>query len=220
MAAALLVVPGARRRVAVGRPARAASPRVAQLPAGGAAMAAVGLRLAGARVADPGGRPAVGVGHERQQHLVADPRLQRPRPAVRPGRRAGRRRRWPGGGGGGGGGVFGGDAGPLRLLNESARRAGRLAAGLRARRAASRCSSSTRLRRADAAHRLADRGRRLVRSRPPWPSASAEGIFHPYYVVAARAVHGGSWSAPASACCCAAGVPARIARPARRSPRA
>ena len=76
-----------RRGVAVGRAAR---------PAGGGAPARAGRRgdgrrragLAGAGVADPGLGPAVDLGHERQQHLVADLRLQRPRPA---GRAAGRR---------------------------------------------------------------------------------------------------------------------------------
>ena len=48
--------------------------------------------LAGARVADPGRRPPVDLRHRRQLDLVADPRLQRPRPAGRAERRAGRRR--------------------------------------------------------------------------------------------------------------------------------
>ncbi len=50
-------------------------------------------RMAGARRADAGGRPAVDLGHERQQHLLADLRIQRPRPRRRPGGRSGRDRR-------------------------------------------------------------------------------------------------------------------------------
>ena len=63
-----------------------------------------GRRLAAAAGADAVGRPAVGVGHRGQQHLVADLRLQRARPAggpVRRARRHGRRSRAaavPGGG--------------------------------------------------------------------------------------------------------------------------
>ena len=48
--------------------------------------------------AHAGVRPAVDLGHRGQLDLVADPRLQRPRPADRPGRRPGRRRRGGGGG--------------------------------------------------------------------------------------------------------------------------
>ena len=66
---------------------------VRSLAAGGAAMAAVGLAWPLLIWLTPGRRPAVGLGHERQQHLVADLRLQRPRPALRPGRRPGWRRR-------------------------------------------------------------------------------------------------------------------------------
>ena len=55
MAAALIVVPGHRRGVAVGRAARARTAAVRQLLAGGAAMAVVGRRVAGARC---GSRPA------------------------------------------------------------------------------------------------------------------------------------------------------------------
>ena len=66
-----------------------------------------------------------------------------------------------GGGGPGGGTTFGGASGPLRLLNEGARRAGRLAAGLRRRR-----DHRPRRRHAPAAlgrpHRLAGRHRRRV----------------------------------------------------------
>ena len=83
-----------------------------QLLAGGAAMVRRRRRVAAARRADAGGRPPVDLRHERQQHLVADLRLQRPRPRRRPDRRARRR-----GGGGGGGSLFGGATGPLRLLN-------------------------------------------------------------------------------------------------------
>ena len=128
----------------------------------------------------PGGRPAVGVGHERQQHLVADPRLQRPRPAVRPGRRAGGG--GAGGGAAGGGGVFGGDAGRAAAAQREPRRAGRLAARLRASSRGSALLVATRLRRADARTGWLDRRRRRRSRRSPWRSARPQGIFHPYYV--------------------------------------
>ena len=78
-------------------------------------------RLAGARGAHAGGRPAVDIGNERQQHPLADLRLQRPRPRRRPvgraGRRAGQHVRWRAR-----------SAAPAQL---GARRTGRLAARLR-----------------------------------------------------------------------------------------
>ena len=88
------------RRVAVGRAARPAARRSRQLLAGGAAMVVGRLAWPLLVLAHARGRPALGLRHERQQHLVADLRLQRPRPARRPGRRpagvgggrAGRRR--------------------------------------------------------------------------------------------------------------------------------
>ncbi len=88
--------PGHRRGVAVGRTARARSQRCASSRSGGVAMLVVGLAWPRARVADAGGRPPVDLRHERQQRLVADPRLQRARPAVRAERRTRRRHRWPG----------------------------------------------------------------------------------------------------------------------------
>ncbi len=66
MAAALLVVPAiAAAWMWVAPRGRLAAVR--QLLAGGAAMVVVGRRLAAAHGAHPGGRPAVGLGHERQQ---------------------------------------------------------------------------------------------------------------------------------------------------------
>ena len=70
------------------------------------------LRLAAARDADPGRRPALDLRHRRQQHLVADLRLQRPRPGRRPDRRPGwRGRRRARRRGGFGGNLFGGATG-------------------------------------------------------------------------------------------------------------
>ena len=145
---------GHRRGVAVDRPARAArrpAPAAGRRRGDGRGRG----RVAAADRAHAGGGPAVGVGHERQQHRLADLRLQRPRPPQRPGgwpagvrRRRGRRRRpvrrpaWR--------------AAAARLL---ARRAGRLAARLRARRRPrhrGREPPAARRR----AHRLADRRRR------------------------------------------------------------
>ena len=118
-----------RRGVAVGRAARPLA-AVRQLLAGGAAMVVVGVAWPLLMALTPGRRPPVDLGHERQQHLVADLRLQRPRPARRPGRRAGRDgRRRPGGGGGGG--VFGGSTGRAAPARREPRRPGRLAARLR-----------------------------------------------------------------------------------------
>ena len=92
MGAALLVVPAlAAAYLWVAPRGRLAALR--QLLAGGAAMVVVGGAWPLLMCADAGRRPPVDLGHERQQHLVADLRLQRPRPARRPGRRAGRRRR-------------------------------------------------------------------------------------------------------------------------------
>ena len=109
--------------------------------------------LAAPDVAHSGGRPPVDLGHERQQHLVADPRLQRPRPPVRPGRRTrrhGRRRH-----------DVRRRARPAATAQRGARRPGRLAARGRARRRrrAARAHAPEADRRA---HRLADRGRRHV----------------------------------------------------------
>ena len=109
--------------------------------------------LAAPHVADSGGRPPVDLRHERQQHLVADPRLQRPRPPVRAGRRTrrhGRRRHH-----------VRRRARPAATAQRGARRAGRLAARGRARRRrrAARAHPTEAGRRA---HRLADRGRRHV----------------------------------------------------------
>ena len=88
MLVALVVVPGIVARLAVdvaprGR-LRGAAP-AARRRRGDAARR---RRLAGAGRADSGGRPAVDLGHERQQHPVADLRIQRPRPRRRTGRRS------------------------------------------------------------------------------------------------------------------------------------
>ncbi len=81
---------GHRGRLAVGRAAR--PPRGGQAAARGRRRhGGRGLRLAAARHAHARRGPSLDLGHERQQRLVADLRLQRPRPA----RRAGRRSRGP-----------------------------------------------------------------------------------------------------------------------------
>ena len=95
MAAALLVVPAiAAAWMWVAPRGRLAALR--QLLAGGAAMVVVGGAWPLLMALTPAVRPAVGVGHERQQHLVPDPRLQRARATLRPERWTGRRDRRPG----------------------------------------------------------------------------------------------------------------------------
>ena len=97
MAAALLVVPGLVAAWLWVAP-KGRITAVKQLLAGGAAMAAVGLAWPMLMWLTPASDASVHLGHGRQLDLVADPRLQRPRPPVRPERRAGwrhgRRRRW------------------------------------------------------------------------------------------------------------------------------
>ena len=163
MGAALLVVPGDRRGVAVGRAARPARRACASCWPAARRWSSSGCAWPVLVWLTPAADRPVDLGHERQQHLVADLRLQRPRPARRPGRRpaaaaaaARRRRRRP----------FGGATGAAAAAQRGARRPGRLAARLRARRR----RRAGRRRRAcgarDAAHRLADRRRRRV-PRPP-----------------------------------------------------
>ena len=168
MAAALLVVPGDRRRLAVGRPARAR--RRGRAAAGRRRGDDGGRpRLADADLAHARRRPAVGVRHQRQQRLVADPRLQRPRPPVRPGRRT--RAAAAARAAVAAAAVFGGEPGVLRLLNESlGGQAGwllgvALVGGIAV-------LAVTRLRRARPPHGLAARRRRRVRRRPPSRSAA------------------------------------------------
>ena len=110
MGAALLVVPA----LAVAWLWAAPRDRVRGLLGGGRGDGRRRRCLAAAGGADAGFVAPVDLGHVGQQHLVADHRLQRPRPARRPGRRAAGV-----GAAVGGGGVFGGSAGPLRLLNDA-----------------------------------------------------------------------------------------------------
>ena len=136
-------------------------------------------RVAAARDADAGGRPAMDLRHRRQQHLVADLRLQRPRPG---GGSGGWAEAGAGGvGGGGAGGVFGGPTGLFRLLESGARRPGRVAARF-ALAAAVTLVVVSRLRRADArtGYVILFAGSLLVR--PGLVFSFASGIFHPYYV--------------------------------------
>ena len=177
MAAALLVVPGHGRGVAVGRSARADGgvPAAARRRRGDGRRRA---RLAGARVAHAGVEPPVRLGHRRQLDLVADPRLQRPRPAVRA-VAAGRGRRRVAVAAAA---SSAGRAGPLRLLNEAlGGQAGwligfALVAGVA-------LAISTRLRRNDARTGwLIAVGAAFAVTAIAFSRAS--GIFHPYYVAA------------------------------------
>ena len=188
-----------RRRVAVGRSARAppGAGRGRRGDGGGRA------RLAAAHVAHAGRRPAVDLRHQRQQHLVADPRLQRPRAAVRPGRRARRRhgrrdvrRR----------------AGPAAAAQREPRRPGRMAAGRRARRRHRRGRAHA-ARPQGRPHRLADRGRRHVphHGRRLQPR---RGDLPPVLRRPARAVHGRPGRRRRGRRCAAAGS----SRPPRSSP--
>ena len=177
MAAALLVVPAlAAAWLWVAPRGRVVAAR--QLLAGGAAMAAVALAWPVLVWLTPAAdRPWVS-GTERQQHLVADLRLQRPGPAVRPGRRArwrrrsrrrrrGRERR------------VRRRAGSAAAAQREPWRAGRLAAGLRGGRGPA-VLAATRLRRADArtGWLIAAGGSFLTIA---VAFSTAEGIFHPYY---------------------------------------
>ena len=124
----------------------------------------------------------VGLGHERQQHLVADPRLQRPRPALRAERRPGRRRRRAGRLAAAAG-LFGGEPGALRLLNQSLGGQAGWLLGFALVGGASCSSPLTRLRRADprTGWMIAVGGAFLVTA---VAFSQAQGIFHPYYVSA------------------------------------
>ena len=153
---ALLVVPGIARP-GCGCAARARCRRCASCWPAARRWSVVGLApgRCWSTLTPAADRPWIS-GTERQQHLVADLRLQRPRPARRPDRRPGRRRRrrwWRR--------LFGGATGPLRLLNSAlGGQAGWLlgvavVAGLG-------LLVATRLRRARPPHRLADRRRRRL----------------------------------------------------------
>ncbi len=127
----------------------------------------------------PASEPSVDLGHERQQHPLADLRLQRRSAAwtARPAARG------AAGGGGGGGNVFGGATGPLRLLNSAlgARRSGRLAARLRA----GQRASALLVGHAAAAPTRAPAGCWRSAARSSLTAvlfSAASGIFHPYYV--------------------------------------
>ena len=172
----------ARRGVAVGRAPRA---RRGRAPAARRRRRDDGgrPRVADADVAHAGGRPAVDLGHERQQHLVADPRLQRPRAPVRPGRRSWRGR----GSGRRGRRRVRRRPGPAAVAEREPGRPGRLAARLRAgRRPRPARHHKTPAHRS--AHGLADRRRRRIpddrrRLQP------RRGDLPPVLRVAARALH-------------------------------
>ena len=114
----------------------------------------------------------MGVGHERQQHRLADPRLQRAGPAGGPGGRAGLRRRRR----------LSAASRRVAAAEREPRRPGRLAARLRARRGrrAARGHAPAPRRRP---HRLAHRGRRGVRAHRGRVQLR-RGHLHPYYVSA------------------------------------
>ena len=175
MGAALLVVPAIAAAwlwvAPRGRVARAAPARAGRRGDGGGRAG-----LAGARVADARVGSTLDLGDERQQHLVADLRLQRAGPADRAaggaGRRRtrrGRRRR-----------RFGGDPGVLRLLNESLGGQGGWLLGFAAV-AGVGLVVLTRLRRGDARTGFAIAiGGAFLTTAVAFSQAS--GIFHPYYV--------------------------------------
>ena len=108
MGAALLVVPALTVAWVWAAPRR----RVRGLLGRRARDGRRGWRVAAAGGADAGVVAALDLGHVGQLDLVADHRLQRPRPARRPGRWAGRRR-WAAAAAV----LFGGDPGVFRLLN-------------------------------------------------------------------------------------------------------
>ena len=153
-----------------------------QLLAGGAVMAAVGLAWPLLMWLTPASsRPYISR-HRRQLDLVADPRLQRSRAPVRPGRRAGRRDRRRRGG------VFGGVGRSAAAAQRGARRAGRLVPRLRASSPAIALAVSTRLRRTDArTGYLIIAGAAFAVTAITFSRAS--GIFHPVLRGGARAVH-------------------------------
>ena len=182
MVAALLVVPAIARGLTSG--SRRAGGVVAARQLARRRRRDGGRRpgVAGARLAHPGEQPAVGVGHERQQHLVADLRLQRARPA----RRAGRA---------GPAAAFGGGGGAVRRRRRarcgcSTRRSAGRPAGCSASRSSARSALAivSRLRRGDARTGWLHRRRRLVRH-DRGRVQHREGHLPPLLRVAARAVH-------------------------------
>ena len=193
-----------------GSPRAAALAAVRQLLAGGAALVVVGGAWPVLVCADAGGRPALGLRDRRQLDLVADPRLQRPRPP-RPARPAGpaaaRAARAAAAAA-----ASSAAHRPAAAAQRGARRPGRLAARLRARRRRSRSSSRRGLRRGDArtGWMIAVGGAFASRA---VAFSYAPGIFHPYYVsplapFTAALVGGGGGRAR-----CAAGASARIVGP-------
>ena len=214
MGVALVVVPGIVAAWLWIAPAgRGRCARCASCSPAAAAMVARRRRVAAARRTHARGRPPVDVGHERQQHPLADLRLQRPRPRRRPG---GRPRR------GGGGSMFGGTPGPLRLLNSALGGQAGWLLGFALVGGARRCSSRRACGARDARSGwLIAVGGAFLTTAVLFSFAS--GIFHPYYVVAARAVHRRARRARAPpqlhrAAVCARGSSARWRSPPASSP--
>ena len=193
MGAALLVVPAiAAAWLWVAPRGRAAALR--QLGLGGAAMAAVGLAWPVLVWLTPGVGPALDLGDERQQHLVADLRLQRAGPADRAagGARRRRTRRWRRRR------RVRRRSGRAAAAEREPRRTGRLAARVRGRWPASALAGPDAAAARRRAHRLADRCRRGV---PDDRGGVQPGLGDLPSVlrVAAGAVHGGAGRAPGSA---------------------
>ena len=162
--------------------------------------------LAAADGADPGRRSALDLGNLGQQHLVADLRLQRPRPARGPGWRAGSRSvaadrgslvaAVPGGPGGAQNPLFGGPPGRCALSRQAW--AGRPAgcSASRSSRSAPRSSPRACAATIPATGWLIGIGGAFVTTAIAFSVAS--GIFHPYYV-SALAPFTAALRAPASA---------------------
>ncbi len=177
MAAALMVVPGSPRRGCGSRRAAASPPCASCSPAAprwSSSALAWPLLVALTPAAD---RP-VGVGHERQQHLVADPRLQRPRAAGRAGRRSRR-----GGAARAVAGAAACSAAPPACCACSTRGSAARPAGCSASRSSAGLAVvvASRLRRTDArtGWLIAVGGAFLTMA---VAFSYAQGIFHPYYV--------------------------------------
>ena len=186
MAAALLVVPGIVAAYLWVAP-RGRWTAVAPAARGRRRDGRRRRRLAGSDGAHARERPPVDLRHERQQHLVADLRLQRAGPPRRPGRRA-RRRRAADRAVAAAAASSAATPASSRLLDSSlGGQAGWLLGFAVV--AGGALIALTRLRRTDAAHRLADRRRRGVRGDRGGVQLCA-GDLPPLLRLAARAVHG------------------------------
>ena len=159
----------------------AACAAVRQLLCGGAAMLAVAAAWPLLVILTPASGPALDLGHVRQQRPVADLRLQRPR-AASPARAAARAAAAAA--------TFGEGTGPFRLLNVALGGQDGWLLGF-ALAGALIVALACRLRRRDAAQRVADRRRRRLR-RDRGAVQSRPGHLPSLLRRAARAVHRGA----------------------------